>query len=179
MDWWIYLLLALSAASLIIGLIALSKAGQQPKSDGSLERMQRDLQQELRLSRQETSQAVQSSVKNLSELLAASQAQSSALQDKRLAELNLQITQRNDTLQRTMDNGLKLMDDRVARLTSHTEQQLEQMRQTMEQRIRTMQEDNGKRLEQMRATVDEKLQKTIGWNRCTRDWARCRPWPAA
>lgn len=91
-----------------------------------------------------------------------------------------------------MDNGLKLMDDRVARLTSHTEQQLEQMRQTMEQRIRTMQEDNGKRLEQMRATVDEKLQKTlkialvnrsawstIGWNRCTRDWARCRPWPAA
>ena len=49
MDWWIYLLLALSAASLIIGLIALSKAGQQPKSDGSLERMQRDLQQELRL----------------------------------------------------------------------------------------------------------------------------------
>ena len=161
MDWWIYLLLALSAASLIVGLIALSKAGQQPKSDGSLERMQRDLQQELRLSRQETSQAVQSSVKNLSELLAASQAQSSALQDKRLAELNLQITQRNDTLQRTMDNGLKLMDDRVARLTSHTEQQLEQMRQTMEQRIRTMQEDNGKRLEQMRATVDEKLQKTL------------------
>lgn len=161
MDWWIYLLLALSEASLIIGLIALSKAGQQPKSDGSLERMQRDLQQELRLSRQETSQAVQSSVKNLSELLAASQAQSSALQDKRLAELNLQITQRNDTLQRTMDNGLKLMDDRVARLTSHTEQQLEQMRQTMEQRIRTMQEDNGKRLEQMRATVDEKLQKTL------------------
>ena len=161
MDWWIYLLLALSAASLIIGLIALSKAGQQPKSDGSLERMQRDLQQELRLSRQETSQTVQSSVKNLSELLAASQAQSSALQDKRLAELNLQITQRNDTLQRTMDNGLKLMDDRVARLTTHTEQQLEQMRQTMEQRIRTMQEDNGKRLEQMRATVDEKLQKTL------------------
>lgn len=120
MDWWIYLLLALSAASIIIGLIALSKAGQQPKSDGSLERMQRDLQQELRLSRQETSQAVQSSVKNLSELLAASQAQSSALQDKRLAELNLQITQRNDTLQRTMDNGLKLMDDRVARLSHRT-----------------------------------------------------------
>ena len=72
MDWWSYLLLALSAASLIVGLVALSKAGK-PKSDGSLERMQRDLQQELRLSRQETSQSVQSSVKNLSELLAASQ----------------------------------------------------------------------------------------------------------
>ncbi|MFR4009442.1 MAG: DNA recombination protein RmuC, partial [Christensenellales bacterium] len=59
------------------------------------------------------------------------------------------------------ENGLKLMDDRVAKLTLHTEQQLEQMRQSMEQRIRSMQEDNGKKLEQMRATVDEKLQKTL------------------
>ena len=160
MDWWIYLLLGLSATSLVIGLISLSKAGKT-KSDGSLERLQRDIQQEIRLSRQETAQSVQSSMKTLSELLTASQSQSSALQDKRLAELNLQITQRNDTLQRTMENGLKLMDDRVAKLTIHTEQQLEQMRQTMEQRIRTMQEDNGKKLEQMRATVDEKLQKTL------------------
>lgn len=160
MDWWVLVLMALSAASLIVGCVALVKSGR-PQSDGSLERMQRDLQQEIRLSRQETAQTIQSTVKNLSELMAASQSQTASLQDKRLAELNLQITQRNDTLQRTLDNGLKLMDDRVARLTTHTEQQLEQMRQTMEQRIRTMQDDNSKKLEQMRATVDEKLQKTL------------------
>lgn len=160
MDWWVFVLMALSVAGLIVGCLALNKSSR-PQSDGSLERMQRDLQQEIRLSRQETAQTVQSTVKNLSELMAASQSQTAALQDKRLAELNLQITQRNDTLQRTLDNGLKLMDDRVARLTTHTEQQLEQMRQTMEQRIRTMQDDNSKKLEQMRATVDEKLQKTL------------------
>lgn len=160
MDWWVLVLLALSAASLVTGCIALVKSGR-PRSDGSLERLQRDLQQEIRLSRQETAQTIQSTVKNLSELMAASQSQAASLQDKRLAELNLQITQRNDTLQRTLDNGLKLMDDRVARLTTHTEQQLEQMRQTMEQRIRSMQDDNSQKLEQMRATVDEKLQKTL------------------
>ena len=161
MEWWMIALLLIGSAGLIVGLITLIKAGKSNGYDGTLERMQRDLQQEIRLSRQETQQTVQTTVKNLSELLAASQSQTAAVQDKRLAELNLQITQRNDTLQRTMENGLKLMDDRVAKLTLHTEQQLEQMRQSMEQRIRSMQEDNGKKLEQMRATVDEKLQKTL------------------
>ena len=161
MEWWMIALLLIGSAGLIVGAITLIKAGKGNGYDGTLERMQRDLQQDIRLSRQETQQTVQTTVKNLSELLAASQSQTAAVQDKRLAELNLQITQRNDTLQRTMENGLKLMDDRVAKLTLHTEQQLEQMRQSMEQRIRSMQEDNGKKLEQMRATVDEKLQKTL------------------
>ncbi len=112
MDWWIYLLLALSAASLIIGLIALSKAGQQPKSDGSLSACSAICSRSCAFRAKKPRKLYKALSKNLSELLAASQAQSSALQDKRLAELNLQITQRNDTLQRTMDNGLKLMDDR-------------------------------------------------------------------
>lgn len=79
------------------------------------------------------------SVKMLGDMLNNTQKQTAELQDKRLAELNSQLTTRNDTLQKTVNDMLM----------------------QIEKRMHDMQEDNAKKLEQMRATVDEKLQKTL------------------
>lgn len=79
------------------------------------------------------------SVKMLGDMLNTTQKQTAELQDKRLAELNSQLTARNDTLQKTVNDMLM----------------------QIEKRMQNMQEDNNKKLEQMRATVDEKLQKTL------------------
>lgn len=79
------------------------------------------------------------SVKMLGDMLNNTQKQTADLQDKRLAELNSQLTTRNDTLQKTVNDMLV----------------------QIEKRMHDMQEDNNKKLEQMRATVDEKLQKTL------------------
>lgn len=79
------------------------------------------------------------SVKMLGDMLNNTQKQTADLQDKRLAELNSQLTTRNDTLQKTVNDMLI----------------------QIEKRMHDMQEDNNKKLEQMRATVDEKLQKTL------------------
>ena len=106
-------------------------------------------------------QYIQNSFGSLGELLAGSQKQSAEIQDKRLQELNLQFTQRSDTLQKTVTDTLCQIETRLQTNAMENEQKLEQIRATMEKRISAMQEDNSKKLDEMRATVDEKLQKTL------------------
>ncbi|MDF2655644.1 MAG: recombination protein RmuC [Bacillota bacterium] len=106
-------------------------------------------------------QYIQNSFTSLGDLLTGSQRQSSEIQDKRLQELNLQLTQRNDMLQKTVNDTLGQIEARLKTNAVENEQKLEQIRATMEKRITAMQEENSKKLEEMRATVDEKLQKTL------------------
>jgi DNA recombination protein RmuC len=106
-------------------------------------------------------QYIQNSFGSLGELLSGTQKQSTEIQDKRLQELNLQFTQRSDTLQKTVNDTLCQIEARLKTNAMENEQKLEQIRATMEKRITAMQEENSKKLEEMRATVDEKLQKTL------------------
>ena len=78
-------------------------------------------------------------MKMLGDMLTNTQRQTSELQDKRLVELNEQITLRNDTLQKTVNDMLIQIDKQLL----------------------SIQENNNKKLDEMRATVDEKLQKTL------------------
>ena len=78
-------------------------------------------------------------MKMLGDMLANSQRQATEIQDRRLAELNEQITLRNDTLQKTVNDMMIQIDKQLS----------------------SIQENNNKKLEEMRATVDEKLQKTL------------------
>lgn len=109
----------------------------------------------------ENMQYIQNSFSNLGEILTGSQRQATEIQDKRLHELNFQLTQRNDTLQKTVYDALGQIDTRLKDNYIESEQKLEQIRQTMEKRITLMQDENSKKLDEMRATVDEKLQKTL------------------
>lgn len=78
-------------------------------------------------------------MKMLGDMLTNSQRQATELQDRRLAELNEQITLRNDTLQKTVNDMMLQIDKQLS----------------------SIQENNNKKLDEMRATVDEKLQKTL------------------
>jgi len=106
-------------------------------------------------------QYIQNSFSSLGEMLSGTQRQATEIQDKRLQELNLQLTQKNDTLQKTVNDSLSQIESRLKTNAVENEQKLEQIRATMEKRITAMQEENSKKLEEMRATVDEKLQKTL------------------
>ncbi len=130
---------------LCVGLVVLLGIRKKSEEDHSLENMQ----------------YIQNSFNSLGEMLTGSQRQSTDIQDKRLQELNLQLTQRNDTLQKTVFDTLSQIDTRLQNNAMENEQKLEQIRQTMEKRISVMQEENSKKLEEMRAIVDEKLQKTL------------------
>lgn len=106
-------------------------------------------------------QYIQNSFTSLGDLLTGTQRQTSEIQDKRLQELTLQLTQRNDMLQKTVTDALLQLETRLKTNAVENEQKLEHIRGTMEKRIAAMQEENSKKLEEMRATVDEKLQKTL------------------
>ena len=106
-------------------------------------------------------QYIQNSFSSLGDMLTGSQRQSTEIQDKRLQELNLQLTQRNDMLQKTVNDTLCRIEERLKTNAMENEQKLEQIRGTMEKRIAAMQEENSRKLEEMRATVNEKLQKTL------------------
>jgi DNA recombination protein RmuC len=90
-------------------------------------------------SRKETISSVQSSIKNMSDILSDNQKFTVEIQSQRLIELTRQFE--------AMARG--------------NEQKLDNIRTTMETRIASLQVDNNKQLEQMRNTVDEKLQQTL------------------
>lgn len=99
----------------------------------------RELREEMYRSRQETIGMVQSSVKNMGDMLSQAQRESMELQSRRLSELNKQF----------------------ARTSMDIEQRLENIRISMEKKISNMTEENNRQLAEMRNTVDEKLQKTL------------------
>lgn len=140
-------LILVALAFVGVKLSSLEKAIKEKDNGDQLlsqiERWIRSVETQVKESRQETMQYIQTSFKSLGDMLIGSQKQTSEIQDKRLAELNAQLTQRNDTLQKTVNDMLKQIND------------------TMESRLISIQKDNEKKLEQMRETVDEKLQKTL------------------
>ena len=99
----------------------------------------RELRDEMYRSRQETIGMVQSSVKNMGDMLSQAQRESMELQSRRLSELNKQF----------------------ARTSMDIEQRLENIRISMEKKVSHMTEENNRQLAEMRNTVDEKLQKTL------------------
>lgn len=99
----------------------------------------RELREEMHRSRQETIGMVQSSVKNMGDMLSQAQRESMELQSRRLSELNKQF----------------------ARTSMDIEQRLENIRISMEKKVSNMTEENNRQLAEMRNTVDEKLQKTL------------------
>ncbi len=122
------------------------KIDQQSSKDNlreGLDRLRNEIEDEIKDSRQETTGYIVENFRSFADILTGSQKQIAEIQDKRLADLNQQLSQKNDMLQKTVNDMLKHIND------------------TMENRLISIQRDNEKKLEQMRETVDEKLQKTL------------------
>lgn len=127
-------------AGLALLVVMTAAMSRRSREDG--ERLRSDLMAELRSLRGETEAAVGKSVS----------AQSAAWeqQDKRLAELTAGLTQRQEILQRTLNERLAVV-----------ERQLEGIRTATAASLAEIRADNSEKLEAMRKTVDEKLQKTL------------------
>lgn len=125
---------------LVIILLIRTRSGRMSGSAGyGGGGLPRELREEMYRSRQETIGMVQSSVKNMGDMLSQAQRESMELQSRRLSELNKQF----------------------ARTSMDIEQRLENIRISMEKKVSNMTEENNRQLAEMRNTVDEKLQKTL------------------
>lgn len=134
--WSTLLILVVLVIILLIRTRSGRLSGSAGYGDGGLPR---ELREEMYRSRQETIGMVQSSVKNMGDMLSQAQRESMELQSRRLSELNKQF----------------------ARTSMDIEQRLENIRISMEKKVSNMTEENNRQLAEMRNTVDEKLQKTL------------------
>ena len=153
-EFLLYGLLALGLIVLVLQVFLLQRAGRQGGSlepsfrslEGGLERVERELRQEMARGRQEAATTARgdreeqsASLDRLTKTLAAQVGQLGSLQAQQLESFALQLT----------------------RLTQSNEQRFEQLRLAVEARLGAMQADNASKLEEMRKTVDEKLHATL------------------
>ena len=153
-DFLLYGLLAIGIVVLLLQIVLLQRsvriaAPVEPyfrALESAIERLERELREELARSRLESAQASRGdreeqsqALSRLAQTLAAQLAQLGTLQGQQLESFALQLT----------------------RLTQSNEQRFEQLRLAVEARLGAMQADNASKLEEMRKTVDEKLHATL------------------
>lgn len=131
--------LIICAATLAIAVAVLVIILKKNNTSETVSIISRELERSNSSLRQEMSAQLQSSIKNMGELIAESNRSASQLQTDKM----LQIEQRLKTF--SLEN----------------EQKLENIRQSVEKQLVYIRDENSRQIEEMRKTVDEKLQKTL------------------
>jgi len=150
----LYGLAVLGIALLALQILLWQRTGQTAEPvepyfralQGAVERLERELREEMARSRQEAASAARGDREE----------QSLAL-DRLAKTLTAQLAQLG-TLQ---GQQLEAFAQQLGRLTQSNEQRFEQLRLAVEARLGAMQADNAAKLEEMRKTVDEKLHATL------------------
>ena len=153
-DLLLYGLLVIGAAVLAGQWVLLQRTGRKDDAlepqfsalQSGLERVERELRQEMARARQEAAVAARGDREEQAQAL-----------DRMAKTLSAQVGQLG-TLQ---GQQLEAFAAQLARLTQSNEQRFEQLRQSVEARLGAMQNDNANKLEEMRKTVDEKLHATL------------------
>jgi len=152
-------------------LVALIFKNQKPDLTPIKQNLQEnkiEIQNEIRTSRTETNENIQSGLKLYFENLISSQKQVFDNQDKRLAEFNIALENIRKTVQENLleiqkNNDIKLEQMRESQHKRLTELNLslEEIKKTIQDNLLNIQKNNDEKLEQMRKTVDEKLEETL------------------
>lgn len=111
--------------------------------------------------RQEISTGIQSSVKNLGDMMMENQQTAFQAQGKRIEDMDKSLTDKQHAMTDAMTAQMKNLENRFKTLEANNEQKLEAMRGTISKQLNYIQDDNNKKLDEIRTTVDEKLQKTL------------------
>ncbi len=107
------------------------------------------------------SSTIQTSVKNLGDIIISNQKNTDQMQVKNLTDMGNNIAQKQDALNKSIVSMLNQSEIRFKTFESTNEQKLNAMRDTIEKRLSYIQEDNNKKLDSMREMVNDKLQKTL------------------
>ena len=137
----IIIIVLLVIAVVMLGIVILNQLKKASDNSNSEEfkRLEQTIRNEQSALRQELSSSTQMSVKNLGDMIAASQNAYAISQSKSLAQL----------------------EERLKTFSLTNEQQLDNIRHSVENRLNYIQEDNNKKLEKIQKTVDERLQQSI------------------
>lgn len=132
------LLIIFCTSVLIISIISVivilkkSNKGTQASTDEITNIVRNEIGSQMSTQRQELSTQIQSTVKNMGDMISGNQTEK-----------------------------MSQLEERIKTFSLENEQKLENIRHSVEKRLEYLQTDNNRQLEKMRETVDEKLQKTL------------------
>lgn len=132
------LLIILCTSVLIISILGIililkkSNKGTQASTDEITNIVRNEIGRQMSTQRQELSIQMQSTVKNMGDMISGNQTEK-----------------------------MSQLEERIKTFSLENEQKLENIRHSVEKRLEYLQNDNNRQLEKMRETVDEKLQKTL------------------
>lgn len=132
------LLIILCAAALIVGIIGVVLIIKKGNPDAKVSSeeianiVRNEISRQMSTQRQELSSQIQSTVKNMGDMISSNQTEK-----------------------------MSQLEERIKTFSLENEQKLENIRLSVEKRLEYLQNDNNRQLEKMRETVDEKLQKTL------------------
>lgn len=132
------LLIILCTSVLIISIISIivilkkGNGGTQASTDEITNIVRNEIGRQMSTQRQELSMQIQSTVKNMGDMISGNQTEK-----------------------------MSQLEERIKTFSLENEQKLENIRHSVEKRLEYLQNDNNRQLEKMRETVDEKLQKTL------------------
>ena len=150
----LYVIAGLGALAVVLLLLLLARANVRPEPvepyfralEAGLERIGRELREELARGRQEAALAARGDREEQSQSL-----------DRLAKTLSAQVGQLGSLQARQ----LEAFAQQLSRLTTSFDQRVEQLRLAVETRLAAIQSDNASKLEEMRQTVDEKLHATL------------------
>ncbi len=119
----------------ILGIILILKKSNkrtQASTDEITNIVRNEIGSQMSTQRQELSTQIQSTVKNMGDMISGNQTEK-----------------------------MSQLEERIKTFSLENEQKLENIRLSVEKRLEYLQNDNNRQLEKMRETVDEKLQKTL------------------
>ncbi len=161
MDTAILVILILCAVMLVILIMKQNGKKDAEETISKLEKLQSELTEQQSRLRQELSANVSNSIGTMSGMLSENQKSFAEGQDKRLAEMDRHIVEKQQEMNNSVQAQLKQFEERLKTLETTNQQKLEDMRAIMSKQLASIQEDNAKQLDKIRGTVDEKLQESL------------------
>ena len=159
-------ILICAIAAVVLLIIILLKVSK--KDDNSYKELSDDIKQlrsdstsSQREQRQEITANIQSSVKNLGDMMIENQRIAFNAQNKSIEDMDKSVTEKQQAMSESVTAQMKNLENRFKTLEANNEQKLEAMRGTISKQLNYIQEDNNKKLDEIKTTVDEKLQKTL------------------
>lgn len=156
----------------IVKLDKVSKMDSGEDSDKLLEEIKSANAASQRELREEISASIQTSVKNLGEMLSSNQKSAGEAQSEKIADMNNRINQKLSEMDKSLSEKqqtssdvlakqLKLLETRFQTLEANNESKLDAMRTTMTKHLTGISEENSKKLDAIQTTVNEKFESKM------------------
>lgn len=134
--------------------------------------LKKDSSEANRALREEVSGSIQSSVNGLGNMLNMAQRNTADAQSKRIDDMSVQISekladmdsflsQKQQASANSVNEQLKILENRFKTLEANNEQKLDAIRSTMTKHLTSIQDENSKKLEAIQNTVNEKLENKM------------------